>query len=147
MKLYFNYTQNFILADCEGEVIDMRTGQPSDAKLQSRLNSYKDETTSKWIPIKDLGDLYDMSDSDVTVSGSLITMSIDGHKRIPCTLNHQSITSREGKLLLGFGTSQPMMQQAERQIAKHQVPYETSDLNGMLSIIIDYSIISSVTTI
>ena len=54
MKLYFNYTQNFILADCEGEVIDMRTGQPSDAKLQSRLNSYKDETTSKWIPIKDL---------------------------------------------------------------------------------------------
>lgn len=80
MKLYFNYTQNFILADCEGEVIDMRTGQPSDAKLQSRLNSYKDETTSKWIPIKDLGDLYDMSDSDVTVSGSLITMSIDGHK-------------------------------------------------------------------
>lgn len=77
MKLYFNYTQNFILADCEGEVIDMRTGQPSDAKLQSRLNSYKDETTSKWIPIKDLGD---MSDSDVTVSGSLITMSIDGHK-------------------------------------------------------------------
>ena len=40
-----------------------------------------------------------------------------------------------------------MMQQAERQIAKHQVPYETSDLNGMLSIIIDYSIISSVTTI
>ena len=61
MKLYFNYTQNFILADCEGEVIDMRTA-------------------SKWIPIKDLGDLYDMSDSDVTVSGSLITMSIDGHK-------------------------------------------------------------------
>lgn len=53
MKLYFNYTQNFILADYEGEVIDMRTGQPSDAKLQSRLNSYKDETTSKWIPIKD----------------------------------------------------------------------------------------------
>jgi len=40
-----------------------------------------------------------------------------------------------------------MMQQAERQIAKYQVPYETSDLNGMLSIIIDYSIISSVTTI
>lgn len=75
MKLYFNYTQNFILADCEGEVIDM--SQPTDAKLQSRLNSYKDETTSKWIPIKDLGD---MSDSDVTVSGSLITMSIDGHK-------------------------------------------------------------------
>ena len=31
-----------------------------------------------------------------------------------------------------------MMQQAERQIAKRQVPYETSDLNGMLSIIIDY---------
>ena len=46
MKLYFNYTQNFILADCEGEVIDMRTGQPTD----------------------------------VTVSGSLITMSIDGLK-------------------------------------------------------------------
>lgn len=64
-------------------------------------------------------------------------------QRIPCTLNHQSITSREGKLLLGFGTNQPMMQQAERQIAKYQVPYETSDLNG---IIIDYSIISSVTT-
>lgn len=59
-------------------------------------------------------------------------------QRIPCTLNHQSVTSREGKLLLGFGTNQPMMQQAERQIAKHQVPYETSDLNGMLSIIIDY---------
>ena len=33
MKLYFNYTQNFILADCEGEVIDMRTGQPTDAAL------------------------------------------------------------------------------------------------------------------
>ena len=31
MKLYFNYTQNFILADYEGEVIDMRTGQPSEA--------------------------------------------------------------------------------------------------------------------
>lgn len=68
-------------------------------------------------------------------------------QRIPCTLNHQSVTSREGKLLLGFGTNQPMMQQAERQIAKYQVPYDTSDLNGMLSIIIDYSIISSVTTI
>lgn len=91
MKLYFNYTQNFILADYEGEVIDMRTGQPTDAKLQSRLNSYKDETTSKWIPIKDLGDLYDMSDSDVTVSGSLITMSIDGHK-VSAGVNYVQLT-------------------------------------------------------
>lgn len=37
------------------------------------------DAVDKWLLVK-LGDLYDMSDSDVTVSGSLITMSIDGHK-------------------------------------------------------------------
>lgn len=58
---------------------------------------------------------------------------------------YQFITSREGKLLLGFGTNQPMMQQAERQIAKHQVPYETSDLKT--ACFQSLSIISSVTTI
>lgn len=99
MKLYFNYTQNFIIAENDGEVLDMRTGKPTDAKLQSRLNSYKDETTSKWIPVKDLGDLYDMSDSDVTVSGSTITMSIDGHvitakHKVSAGINYVQLTGR-----------------------------------------------------
>ena len=58
---------------------------------------YKLEATSKWIPIKDLGDLYDMSDSDVTVSGSLITMSIDGHKvtarhKVSARVNYVQLT-------------------------------------------------------
>lgn len=66
--------------------------------------------------------------------------------RVPCTLNHQSITSSEGKLQLGFGTNEPMMQQAEKQLSKHGVPYERVE-NKLLSIVIDYSIISSVTTI
>ena len=80
MKLYFNYTQNFIIAQRDGIAIDMRTGKQTDAKCQSRLNSYKDETTSKWIPLQDMGDLYDLSDSDVTVTNGVINMTIDGHK-------------------------------------------------------------------
>lgn len=67
-------------------------------------------------------------------------------QRVPCTLNHQSITSSEGKLQLGFGTNEPMMQQAEKQLSKYGVPYERVE-NKLLSIVIDYSIISSVTTI
>ena len=99
MKLYFNYTQNFILADCEGEVIDMRTGKPSDEALQSRLNSFKKETTSKWIPIDDLGNLYEMSDGNVTVVGNTIHLVIDGHK---VTATHKSVNHQSYIQLTGY---------------------------------------------
>lgn len=88
MKLYFNYTQCFIIAQRDGIAIDMRTGKQTDAKCQSRLNSYDKSTTSKWIPLQDMGDLYDLSDSDVTVTNGVINMTIDGH---PITAIHKRI--------------------------------------------------------
>lgn len=66
---------------------------------------------------------------------------------VPCHINCQSITQREGKVLLGFGTNKPQMEEAQRIIDKYQVPYKVYETQGLLSIAVDMSIISNLTTI
>ena len=42
---------------------------------------------------------------------------------VPCHINCQSITQREGKVLLGFGTNKPQMEEAQRIIDKYLIKF------------------------
>lgn len=78
MKLYFNYTQCFVIAQHDGHTYDMRTGKVSDEKCQSRLDAYSKCTTSKWMTM-DITKLARLSDEGISISSDTFSLLIDGH--------------------------------------------------------------------
>ena len=61
-------------------------------------------------------------------------------------VNHQSITTAKGEMLLGFGSNREQLEVASKVIEKHNVPYKQSSHKGMLGIVLDLAVITSITT-